>query len=104
MRGSYKRGATVKALIEFTAQEWEGLWPWDSITATADQEKDGVKYPMMIHPLPETRSILLMADTSDWYIRVARIDVMVVKGAETIILPNKGYIEVDITTAATEKP
>lgn len=100
MTPSFKRGATARILLDqFTDEEWAAIHPWDAIKAEAQQ--GAVVHPMAVTSDPEARTILLSADTSSWLLRLARIDVRIVRGSAAIYLPSATSLLIEITSPVT---
>lgn len=100
MTPAFKRGATARILLDqFTDEEWAAIHPWDSIKAEAQQ--GSVVHPMTVTADPEARTILLSADTSGWLLRLARVDVRIVRGGVTVYLPSASTLLIEITSPVT---
>lgn len=100
MSAPFKRGSTLKVLLEFEPDEWPAIWPWDSVVAEARQ--DSQIHDMSVTVTPSERAILLTADTSEWSIGMARFDLRAVRSGEAIYLPPHDDLTASIVRPVTE--
>lgn len=100
MLPEYNRGTTFEVLLsDFTEEEWQLLYPWDSIASDAVQGTR--RHPLVVSVDEENRSILLSADTSDWDLRPVRADARIRKNGRNIDLPKSPAIRAVIVAGVT---
>lgn len=102
MTPTFKRGSTLRALLQFTEDEWAAIWPWGDVSAQARQ--GAAVHSVTVTVDDANRRVTLTADTSDWLLRLARIDLRVVRGGMVIYIPGTSDLQVSIGQPVTEAP
>lgn len=101
-----KRGATVRIILTFTAEEWAPLYPWTSIKAEAQSGVTGgsgwVEHEFAISVDAPARKITLTAPTQPWGIGTYQWDVRIEKDGESIFLPPETTDSIKVIEGITE--
>lgn len=100
MTPTFKRGAALRALLQFTDEEWAAIWPWDEVSAQARQ--GAAVHPVTVTVDDARRRVTLTADTSGWLLRLARIDLRAVRGGTVAYIPGTSDLLVSIVPPVTE--
>ena len=98
---TYKIGATVQIVIEFTEDEFAAIYPNDEFTAEAEIT-GGAEYPLAVTWDIPSRTALLRAETSNWSRGRYKCDIRVVKNGVTAFIPLDEYITFDVIAPVTE--
>lgn len=98
---SIKRGATFKATLEFTEQEWAAIYPWDAIEAEVGQGSK--RYPLNIQVNAAARTVTLVrVNTSLWVVGPAAFDVWITRGSQKLPFPASSNIRLNVIEGITE--
>ena len=96
-----KRGATLKVTLEFTAEEWAAIYPWDSIRAEAQQGM--VEHDFQITVDAPNRTILLTLPTQPLGLGQWAFDVRAEKASgESIFMPPDKMFAFSLVEGVTE--
>ena len=105
----YKRGSTVKILMELTQTEWETVYPFDAVKCEAEVPKlapevGETEYLFTVTPDPATKTMMLRSVSSDtWPIGAYRLDVRFTKNGENFFYPEgTDFINFSITKPVTD--
>lgn len=91
---SIKQGATFRATLMFTENEWNGIYPWDEIVPFMSQES--VRYELDYEINEDTMSVDITSETYDWKIGPIKFDIWIIRGEYTIPIPNNYSIEMQV--------
>lgn len=89
---SIKQGSTFEATVVFSENEWLGIYPWQDIIATVGQESR--RYPIEVTIYENARALMLSADTDEWTVGPANLDLKLTTiDGRVISIPNAYSIE-----------
>lgn len=101
MFGTFKRGATLRGLLQFTDHEWETFWPWESLTADAKQGE--LVHPLAVAVDPESKTVLLSASTDGWPLAAGMVDLLIIRSGIKTYLPAASNFTFTIIEPVTEE-
>lgn len=94
-----KKGATFYVGFDFEG-DWDVLYPWESIEADVSQ-KGNPKRNTDIVVDPVKREITVIADTSEWSVGAAQMDIRIVKGNRIYVYPQDSVINILVVDTVT---
>lgn len=98
---TYKQGATLQILLEFTDEEFEAIYPFDSFLAEAEVS-GGQEYELDYVVDVSTKTILLSSPTDGWNKGAYKCDIRIVKNGITSFIPPETFIQFNIINPVSE--
>lgn len=103
MLATFKRGDTFRVLIDdFTAAEWEALYPWDQAISHARQV--GASYALTVTANPDARAILISGDTTAWNLAPVFADLRILRDGVRLSIPGAEVFKALIVESPTPIP
>lgn len=97
-----KQGASFRAAIVFTAEEWAQLSPIESVTCQSKVAGSNTRYPVTINQRQDLMSFILSANTDSWPIGNHSLDVAIVRNGFKIYIPELTNVDIPILDPVTE--
>lgn len=96
-----KRGATLRVVLELTAEEWARVYPWQSIRAEA--QNGAVEHELTVTVDDVARTITLTASTQPMALATYKYDVrMEYASGESVFLPADTVLDFQVIEGVTE--
>lgn len=95
-----KIGDAFEVSLELTEDEWADLWPWISIEADVAQNK--IKHNTNIIVDEVEHIITIRADTTNWILGPAKMDILVTKENEKRMIPSSTVFKFSVVESITK--
>lgn len=96
----YKIGATLQIVLEFTEEEFDSIYPFDSFLAEC--ENSSKEYTLNYTIDVENRTILLSRETDDFTRGTYKVDIRIEKDGLTTFFPKDSYITFQMIPPVSE--